>query len=71
MIAKYILLLLGAALLTVSASPDEETVSAGIITAVGVNFFREYRLIFLHKFLNDVQQNVIPDQTWNIPIKEL
>jgi hypothetical protein len=72
MIAKQLLLLVGILFIAIhAAKADEETVSAGIITAVGVDFFRDYRLIFLHKFINDIQTYSIPDKTWNIPIKNL
>tara|TARA_B110000285_G_C14760019_1_gene439119 strand:- start:390 stop:554 length:165 start_codon:yes stop_codon:yes gene_type:complete len=54
MIAKQLILFLGTLLIAIKATPEEETVSAGIITAVGVNFFRDFRLIFLHKFLNEI-----------------
>lgn len=71
MIAKQLILFLGTLLIAIKATPEEETVSAGIITAVGVNFFRDFRLIFLHKFLNEIQTQAIPDKTWIFPIKQL
>ena len=54
MISKQFILFFGTLLIAINAKPIDGTVPAGIITAVGVDFFHDFRLIFLHKFLNEV-----------------